>query len=117
LEEVGYEVLLARNGREALDSLARHSGAVDVVLSDIVMPVMGGRELANRLKAEHSGVPVVWMSGHPKDSAPVSSDAAGAGLFLQKPIAPDVLVETVARALERGGRRVRRSGSSSSPEA
>ena len=117
LEEVGYEVLLARNGREALDSLARHSG-VHVVLSDLVMPVMGGRELANRLKAEYPGLPVVWMSGHPKDAAPVSSDAAGAGLFLQKPIAPDVLVETVARALERrGGRRVRRSGSSSSPEA
>jgi CheY-like chemotaxis protein len=118
LEEVGYEVLLARNGREALDSLARHSGAVDVVLSDLVMPVMGGRELANRLKADYPGLPVIWMSGHPKDSAPVSSDASGAGLFLQKPIAPDVLVETVARALDRrGARRVRRPASSSSPEA
>jgi signal transduction histidine kinase/ActR/RegA family two-component response regulator len=118
LEEVGYEVLLARNGREALDSLVRHRGAVDLVLSDLVMPVMGGRELANRLKAEYPGLPVVWVSGHPKDAAPVSSDAAGAGLFLQKPIEPDVLVETVARALERrGGRRVRRLGSSSSPEA
>jgi PAS domain S-box-containing protein len=118
LEEVGYEVLLARNGREALDSLARHRGAVDVVLSDLVMPVMGGRELANRLKAEYPELPVVWMSGHPKDAAPVSSDAAGAGLFLQKPIAPDMLVETVARALERrGAQRVRRPGSPSSPEA
>jgi PAS domain S-box-containing protein len=115
LEEAGYEVLLARNGREALDSLARHRGEVDLVLSDLVMPVMGGRELANRLRAEYAGLPAVWMSGHPKDAAPVSSDAASAGLFLQKPIAPEILVETVARALERRG--VRRSGASSSPEA
>jgi len=118
LEEAGYEVLLARNGREALDSLARHRGAVDLVLSDLVMPVMGGRELANRLRADYPGLPVVWMSGHPKDAVPVSSDAASAGLFLQKPIAQDMLVETLARALERRGeRRVRGPGPSSSPEA
>ena len=112
LEEAGYEVLLARNGREALDSLARHRGAVDLVLSDLVMPVMGGRELANRLAAEHPGLPVVWVSGHPKDMAPTDR---GSGLFLQKPLSPDVLVETVARALERRG--VRRPGTAASPEA
>ena len=112
LEEAGYEVLLARNGREALDSLARHRGAVDLVLSDLVMPVMGGRELANRLAAEHPGLPVVWVSGHPKDMAPTDR---GSGLFLQKPLSPDVLVETVSRALERRG--VRRPGTAASPEA
>jgi PAS domain S-box-containing protein len=118
LEEAGYEVLLARNGREALDSLARHRGAVDLVLSDLVMPVMGGRELANRLRSEYPELPLVWMSGHPKDAAPLSSSAASAGLFLQKPVAPDMLVQTVARALERrGARRVRRSGRSTSPPA
>jgi two-component system, cell cycle sensor histidine kinase and response regulator CckA len=118
LEEAGYEVLLARNGREALDSLTRHRGSVDLVLSDLVMPVMGGRELANRLRSDYPELPVVWMSGHPKDSAPASAERAGAGLFLQKPIAPEVLVETVARALDRRGvRRVRRVGRSASPPA
>jgi len=112
LEEAGYEVLLARNGREALDSLARHRGAVDLVLSDLVMPVMGGRELANRLAAEHPGLPVVWVSGHPKDMAPVDR---GSGYFLQKPLSPDMLVETVAQALGRRG--VRRPGTAASPEA
>ena len=48
----------------------------------------------------------------------MTSEAAGAGLFLQKPIAPDLLVETVARALERrGAPRMRRPGTPSSPEA
>ena len=81
------------------------------MLSDIVMPVMGGRELANRITVEHPGLPIVWMSGHPKDMAP----ADHGGLFLQKPIAPEMLVETVARGLER--RRVQRAGTAASPEA
>jgi two-component system cell cycle sensor histidine kinase/response regulator CckA len=115
LEDAGYAVLLARNGREALDALARQRGAVDLVLSDLVMPVMSGRELGQRLAAEHPHLPVVWMSGHPKDSAPAAPGSVGTELFLQKPLAPDLLVETVGRALERRG--VRRSGAASSPEA
>jgi two-component system, cell cycle sensor histidine kinase and response regulator CckA len=114
LEDAGYEVLLARNGREALDSLARHRGAVELVLSDLVMPVMGGRELARRLATEYPGLPVVWVSGHPKDTAPLASGDGRAGLFLQKPVPPDLLVGTVARILERRGvRRARRSGAAS----
>jgi CheY-like chemotaxis protein len=109
LEAAGYEVLLARNGREALDALARHRGSVDLVLSDLVMPVMGGPELGLRL-AEEYRVPVVWMSGHPKDTL-----AAGKGIelepFLQKPVSPDLLVETVSDTL----RGVRPRGRPSSP--
>ncbi|MDQ2673306.1 MAG: response regulator, partial [Chloroflexota bacterium] len=101
LEEAGYEVLLARNGREALDALARHRGVVDLVLSDLVMPVMGGRELADRLTAEHPGLPVVWMSGHPRDTMPMDGNGREREPFLQKPLTPDVLIETVGRALER----------------
>jgi signal transduction histidine kinase/CheY-like chemotaxis protein len=115
LEGAGYSVLLARNGREALDALARHRGAVDLVLSDLVMPVMGGRELANRLTADYPDLPVVWMSGHPRDTAPVSGNGRERGSFLQKPLSPEILVETVGRALERRG--VRRSGAASSPGA
>jgi DNA-binding NtrC family response regulator len=88
---------------------------VDLVLSDLVMPVMGGRELANRLTAEYPDLPVVWMSGHPRDTAPVSGNGRERGSFLQKPLSPEVLVETVGRALERRG--VRRSGAASSPGA
>ena len=91
---------LARNGREALDALERHRGWVDLVLSDLVMPVMDGRELSRRLAAEHPGIAAVWMSGYPKDTMLVT----GKGMlepFLQKPVPPDLLVGTVSEVLER----------------
>ena len=100
LESAGYSVLLARNGREALDALERHRGRVDLVLSDLVMPVMDGRELSRRLAAEHPGIAAVWMSGYPKDTMLVT----GKGMlepFLQKPVPPDLLVGTVSEVLER----------------
>jgi CheY-like chemotaxis protein len=100
LEEEGYEVSQARNGREALECLAR-SGRVDVVLTDVVMPELGGRELVERLAADYPGLPVIWMSGHPHDAAFADGGPAGAHPFLQKPFPTDVLVRTVADLLAR----------------
>ena len=99
LEEQGYEVLQARNGQEALERLADAGGAVDLLLSDVVMPGLGGRELGERLAAEHPAVRVVWMSGYPRDSAFGEREPAGAQSFLQKPIPEEVLVRTVQDAL------------------
>ena len=98
LEAEGYEVSQARNGREALEALTRN-GRVDVVLTDVVMPQLGGRELVDRLAAEYPGLPVIWMSGHPRDGAFTEGESAGAHPFLQKPIPPDVLVRTVEGVL------------------
>jgi PAS domain S-box-containing protein len=101
LEEQGYEVLQARNGHEALQRLAEAGGTVDLVLSDVVMPGLGGRELGERLAAEHPDVLVVWMSGYPRDSAFGQGEPAGAQSFLQKPIPAEVLVRTVQDVLAR----------------
>ena len=100
LEEEGYEVSQARDGREALDRLAR-DGRVDLVLTDVVMPRLGGRELVERLAASHPDLPVIWMSGYPRDAAFGDGDGTGAHPFLQKPIPPDVLARTVEGALRR----------------
>jgi two-component system cell cycle sensor histidine kinase/response regulator CckA len=94
LEEEGYEVRQARNGREALECLAGN-GRVDLVLTDVVMPELGGRELVERLTADYPGLPVIWMSGHPHDAAFAEGGPAGAHPFLQKPISADALVRTV----------------------
>ena len=101
LESAGYTVLLARNGRDALDTLERHRGRVDVVLSDLVMPVMDGRELGERLAAAHPDIPVVWMSGHPKDTVLVTGTGIELEPFLQKPVPAELLVATVGDVLER----------------
>ena len=68
LEEEGYEVSQARNGREALERLAGTRG-VDAVLTDVIMPELGGRELVERIAADYPGLPVIWMSGYPRDAA------------------------------------------------
>ncbi len=101
LVAAGYEAILARNGREALEMLERHRGHIDLVLSDLVMPVMDGRELAERLAADFPDLPVIWMSGHPKDTVLLQGMGIELEPFLQKPVSSDLLVETVAEVLER----------------
>jgi CheY-like chemotaxis protein len=100
LEEEGYQVCQARDGQDALECLARN-GRVDAVLTDVVMPRLGGRELVERLAAEYPDLPVIWMSGFPRDAAFGSGASAGAHPFLQKPISQDVLVRTVAGVMTR----------------
>ena len=102
LEAAGYAVTQARDGREALESLARN-GRVDAVLTDVVMPRLGGRELVERLAAEYPDLPVIWMSGYPRDTAFGDGAPAGAHPFLQKPISQEVLVRTVAGVVGRRG--------------
>ena len=65
LRDQGYEVVQARHGREALTRLEEERPRDRLVLSDVVMPVMGGRELGERLTREHPALPVIWMSGYP----------------------------------------------------
>lgn len=98
LEAEGYEVSQAGNGQEALEILARN-GRVDAVLTDVVMPRLGGRELVERLAAEYPDLPVIWMSGYPRDAAFGDGGPNGAHPFLQKPIPEDVLVRTVEGVL------------------
>jgi two-component system cell cycle sensor histidine kinase/response regulator CckA len=100
LEAEGYEVSQARNGREALERLAGIRG-VDAVLTDVIMPELGGRELVERLAADYAGLPVIWMSGYPRDATVGDGGSSGAQPFLQKPIPPDVLIQAVEDVLSR----------------
>ncbi len=64
LAALGYEVLSARDGAEALEVAERHAGRIDVLLSDVVMPRLSGPELARSFKARFPGAPVVFMTGY-----------------------------------------------------
>ena len=100
LQGEGYEVLGARHGEEALTYLEQVGGAVDLVITDLVMPVMGGRELTAELRRRYPNLSVVWMSGHPREVELRSADQTKEPAFLQKPIPPRVLSETIAQALQ-----------------
>ena len=98
LENAGFRVVVAGDGMEALD-LWDETPGIDVLVSDIVMPGMGGDALAARLAASSPGLAVVLMSGYTTEE-PVGGLGTGAAPhFLQKPFAPAALVAAVRDAL------------------
>lgn len=72
LRQNGYQVLTAANGRDALDLAEKHSGPIDLLLTDLVMPLMGGHELASRVLASRPNMLVLFVSGYPGESQTLS---------------------------------------------
>ncbi len=97
LERHGYTVVEAEHGVDALGQIEHRGGAVDLVLTDVRMPGLDGRELARRLRAERPSLPVVLMSGYPSESA-TAADLR----FLAKPFTAGALLHTVRDALDGG---------------
>jgi CheY-like chemotaxis protein len=98
LERYGYRVLVACNGKEALEILDRTQQAVDVVLLDMTMPVMSGEETLVRLKAMRPWIQVIASSGYNEIEA-LRRFGAGAAGFLQKPYRASQLLEKVKLTL------------------
>jgi two-component system CheB/CheR fusion protein len=99
LEDRGYVVLEARDGREGLDACGSHPGKIDLLLSDVVMPELGGRDLAERILAMRPDIKVLFMSGHTQDVILKEGVKAGTP-FLQKPFAPTELAHKVREVLD-----------------
>ncbi len=100
LQTSGYAVIEASNGPEALRIAKEHTGPINLLLTDIKMPKMNGRELADRLTPLRPGVKVLYISGH-TDSATVNQMALQRGAnFLQKPFTPDRLTTKVRKVLD-----------------
>ena len=105
LRREGYEVLVAARGDEALDVAARHPRAIHLLLSDVVMPGLSGRDLWDKLSASRPDAKVLFMSGY-IDDAVVRHRIRDAGLpFLQKPFSLVALADAVRRAIEAEPRR------------
>ncbi|HXF96087.1 MAG TPA: ATP-binding protein [Gemmatimonadales bacterium] len=100
LEQYGYTVLEAANGGEALRQVERWSGPVHLVVTDVIMPEMGGRDLIQRLTATRPGTRVLFVSGY-TDDAIVRHGVLRAGVpFLEKPFTPRALLGAVRRVLD-----------------
>jgi signal transduction histidine kinase/ActR/RegA family two-component response regulator len=95
----GYTVLEAQNGVEALVVAGRHTGPIHLLVTDLVMPRMGGKELADKLTASRPDVKVVMMSGYTEFSDGATPKASKT-VMLAKPFSQGSLVEAVREALE-----------------
>ena len=103
LESAGYDVLVASNGIEALEVSERHEGPIHLLLTDVVMPRMGGRELAAELQRVRPETRVLFMSGYTDDAALRDGMLDGDTAFIAKPFTRAALTAKVCEVLEVGG--------------
>lgn len=95
----GYTVHEAEDGFQALDLIRRNALHIDLLLTDLVMPGMNGKELAMRLRSHFAELKVLYMSGY-SDNPPVTGDETqGHTTFLQKPFSPEDLIRMVREIL------------------
>jgi len=102
LTGAGYRVIVAADGAAALAASRAHTGPIDLLVSDVVMPVMGGLELASALLAERPGVRVLLMSGYPQGAGQGTAVSLSDVPFLSKPFKPADLLAATRRALAEG---------------
>lgn len=96
LIRAGYRVLEARNGQEAIKVFDQHGGGVDLLLTDMRMPYMGGSELATALRTRNESMKLLCISGYPGgDTTEFGGD------FLAKPFSRDDLLAKVREVLDR----------------
>jgi PAS domain S-box-containing protein len=100
LRRYGYRVVEAVNGREALLACEKHPGTIPLMITDVVMPQMGGPELADRLRELHPETQVLFMSGYTDDAVVRHGILDAALYFLQKPFTPAALVRKVRAILD-----------------
>jgi CheY-like chemotaxis protein len=100
LEAQGYVVLAASDATTALRLVERHGGTIHLLLTDVVMPGMSGRDLADQLAARRPGTRVLYMSGYPGDAVVQHGELPVGSAFLQKPFSPDSLARKVRDVLD-----------------
>jgi signal transduction histidine kinase len=99
LRSQGYTVLEAGDGPEAMPLVANHAGKIDLLMTDLSLPHMGGEELAQRLQAERDDLRVLFISGYYEGAQSLSSRHPHCS-FLQKPFTPEVLANKVRELLD-----------------
>lgn len=101
LKSAGYSVMVASNGREALDIFSEQSSGIDLILLDLIMPVMGGLEAYHGLRAMDAAVPIILCSGHGVDGVMKNIVADKNVYGIQKPYKPGQLQSMIFDLLDK----------------
>jgi CheY-like chemotaxis protein len=100
LARLGYTVLLARNGGEAIETIESHGEDIAIVVTDVVMPILGGRPLVERIRSLRPDLPVLFMSGYTNDEVTRRGILEGEVPFIQKPFTPDDFGRKIREVLD-----------------
>jgi len=101
LEERGYNVLSAKSPGDAIDLCTRTQVGIDLLLTDVVMPGMNGRELRDQIEKIRPGTKVMYMSGYTENVLPLREIVEAGANFLEKPFTPDALAGKIREVLDR----------------
>ena len=99
VKELGYDSICASDGSKALEIIGTTQRPIQLVLSDVAMPGMGGVELATELQRREPSIPVVLMSGYAPDPMGGGFSSPNLAAWLQKPFTVDDLAHTLAEIL------------------
>jgi signal transduction histidine kinase len=116
LRKLGYRVVEAKNGVEACLLATQQAGSLQLLLTDVVMPGMGGRELAQHLSVIKPDLRTLFMSGYLDDIGIMAGQEEGTSSFLQKPFTPEVLAHAVRNLLDASTPSGRTGDSPSTPQ-
>jgi len=100
LQRLGYRILQASGGAEAFRLFEQHQGSIDLLITDVIMPQMSGRELAQRLKVLQPSLKVLYISGYTDDMLAHHGVLESNVFLLQKPFAPDELAKKLREVLD-----------------
>jgi len=102
LASAGYRVMEARDGQDALALATGSAGPFDLIVTDVIMPVMTGPQLASKLRALLPDLEILLISGYPGDGKSEQTIVGPAAGYLPKPFTADALLQQVRRQLDRG---------------
>jgi CheY-like chemotaxis protein len=100
LAKLGYTVVTAVDGLDGVEKAATHEGRLDIVISDLMMPVLGGVEAVTRILEKRPNLPVLFVSGYSESALRWSDGAPRVGKLLQKPFSVDDLAHAVRTAID-----------------
>jgi CheY-like chemotaxis protein len=99
LEMHGYKVLEAEHGEMAMEISGTYPGPIHILLTDMLMPGMNGRELADKFKVQRPNIPLLFMSGYTDEVIMDQGMLEAGSVFLHKPFSPTLLIEVIQEAL------------------